>query len=115
MTQPEAGPVIVMAEPSSRLEALAAEYAIAKPASDAANARLNDVVAAIKNELTSMAPGSTRVDFRSPALEQPLRMSAVSQWRVDQRALKSNDYETWKRYAVYSTHWRLNPISGSPS
>lgn len=103
---------IVAAEPASRLEQLAAEYAIAKPAADAANARLDAVVEAIKVELTYAAPGATKVDFHAPAFTQPLRLQAKTQWRLDSKKLKENDPGTYARYAAQKTHWELRAAPG---
>lgn len=98
---------VVQAEPESRLEALAAQYDEAKSAAEAAAARLKDITDAIKLELTNAAPGAPKVDLVSSALSAPLRLSAVTSWRLDTKRMKAEAPDTYVRFAVQSTSWRL--------
>lgn len=111
MTEPPSHATIP-ATPSSRLEELAAEYAIAKPAYEEAKARLDAIVDAIKYELANAAPGSTKVDLVTPVLERPLRLQAITSWRVDTKKLKAEDPATYVRYAKQSTYWELRAVTG---
>jgi hypothetical protein len=107
--QPQYVPAVV-AEKFARLQQLAAEYAVVKPTADEWKARLESIVGAIKLELTQAAPGATRVDLRSAALERPLRLQAKTQWRLDMKKLKAEAPEVYVRYAVQSTFWELRTV-----
>jgi hypothetical protein len=111
-TVPTNDTAIVKSQPETRLDALAAEYARLKPLADATNARLKEITDGIKAELAVAAPGKTSVDFVSPMLDQPLRMTARTSWRVDTKRLKSEAPEVYVRYAVQSTSWDLRRVGG---
>jgi hypothetical protein len=115
--QPAREPITVRAEPASRLEALAAAYADAKPVADAATARLKEITDAIKVELATAAPDAPRVDLLSAVLDAPLRLQAKTGWRLDTKRLKAEAPETYVRYAVQTTTWELRavPNGGAPS
>jgi hypothetical protein len=108
MTTP--GPMIT-APAGSRLEQLAAEYAIAKPAADEAKARLEMITDAIKVELCNAAPGLDRIDFTAPDLEIPLRLKRVSSWRLDSKLLKAELPEMYVRYAKKAVYWDLRAVT----
>jgi hypothetical protein len=99
------------AESGSRLEQLSEAYAAAKPAFEEAKERLDTITDAIKLELTMAAPGSHKVDLTCPALASPLRLSARTSWRVDAKALKAHDPETYVRYAKQVTYWELRAVT----
>lgn len=101
----------VAAEPGSRLAELADAYAAAKPAADAAKARLDMITDAIKHELTMAAPSATRIDLTATGLEAPLRLAARSSWRLDTTKLKAEAPEIYVRYAKQSTYWELRAIA----
>lgn len=103
-------PIVVRAEPESRLEALAAAYAQAKPAADAADAHLKSITDAIKLELSNAAPGALKVDLSSPDLPTPLRLQAKTGWRLDTKRLKAEAPETYVQYAVQTTAWELRAL-----
>lgn len=107
-----AGAVPALVEPAtgSRLDALAAAYAQAKPAADAAAARLKEITDAIKVELTNAAPGSTQVDLHSQELERPLRLSARTSWRLDTNRLKAEAPNLYVRFAERRTVWDLRTV-----
>lgn len=108
MTQQTQRPTpTIQAAAGSRLEALAAAYAQAKPAADAAAARLDDIKNAIKVELTNAAPGETWVDLASAVLDKPLALRAKTSWRLDTKRFKAEEPATYVRYAYQSTAWEL--------
>lgn len=111
-TQPPTAPVVIQAEPQGRLEALAAAYAEAKPAAEAAEAYLKQITDAIKVELANAAPGALKVDLASPVLAAPLRLQARTSWRLDTKRLKAEAPETYVQYAVQSTAWELRAVPG---
>ncbi len=100
-------PGLVRPEPDSRLEQLAARYDAAKDRADEAKAELDELAAALKNELAAAAPGRDRVVLESPHLRTPLRMAAVGSWRFDAPRFKRDHPELYVRYANRSTAWRL--------
>ena len=111
MTAPaESLPAVVFAAPGTRLEELADAYAAAKPAADAAKARLDLITDAIKLELTMAAPGATKVDLTAPALAAPLRLAARTAWRLDSTKLKAEAPEIYVQYAKQSTYWELRSV-----
>jgi hypothetical protein len=103
---------VVRPEPDSRLAQLAASYTDARAAADAAAERLKAITDGIKRELTDTAPGATRVDLVHDSLAAPLRMQAKSSWRLDTARLKTEQPETYVRYARQVTAWELRAISG---
>lgn len=103
-------PASIEPSPGSRLDALAAAYAQAKPAADAAAARLKEITDAIKVELTTAAPGSTQVDLHSSELERPLRLSARTSWRLDTNRLKAEAPNLYVRFAERRTVWDLRAV-----
>jgi hypothetical protein len=112
-TVPTNQTAIVKSQPETRLDALAAEYAQLKPLADATNARLKEITDGIKAELAVAAPGKTSVDFVSPMLDRPLRMTAKTSWRLDSKRLKAEDPGTYVKYAVQSTSWELRQTGGA--
>lgn len=105
------GPVVIAAGSGSRLEALAEAYALAKPAADAAKAHLDSITDAIKVELANTAPGATKIDLTSPALDGPLRMQAKTTWRLDSKKLKEQAPAVYAQYAVQNTYWELRAVA----
>lgn len=108
--QPEAPPVQIAPRGNSRLAHLHAAYAERKAAADAATSELKAVVDGIKAELANAAPGAERVDLVGPGLP-PLGLRHVESWRLDSRALKAADPETYVRFARQSHSWALKPLS----
>lgn len=103
---------VVTAQSGSRLEQLAAEYERAHTAASSAKKILEDVVNAIKVELTNAQPGQPKVDFHSTALEKPLRMTAVTSWRVNTDKLKAEHPLVYVACARQGTTWKLGQVSG---
>lgn len=109
---PDASPVapVVNPEPNSRLEQLAAEYALLKPQVD----RMEEVKTAIKAELAKhLTPGQTSVLLTCWALDQPLRMHHVAEgWRIDAKAMRASDPHTFARWATRRKgYWELRAVS----
>lgn len=96
--------------PDTRLAQLAAQYDLAKAEAAKAAEALKAITDGIKAELANAAPGETDVRLESPELEKPLRLSAVTSWRVDATKLKAEAPETYVRYAKQSTAWRLDAV-----
>lgn len=109
MTSP--APAAVAAEPGSRLESLAEAYAQAKPAADAARARLEEITDALKLALSEAAPGAHKVELTAAALEVPLRMSARTSWRLDANRLKAEVPEIYVQYAKQTNYWDLRAVT----
>jgi hypothetical protein len=101
----------VTPEPGSRLEQLAAQYDMAKAEAEKAATDLKAITDAIKLELVNAAPGETSIDLVSDDLVKPLRLVAVTSWRVDATKLKKEAPETYVRYAKQSTSWTLRAVS----
>jgi len=100
----------VAVEPGSRLADLLALYDQVKAQADEATARLETVKNGIKAELSAAAPGAPQVEVAHETLAAPLRLSYVESWRVDTKALKANDPETYVRWAVKSGKWELRGV-----
>jgi hypothetical protein len=110
MTPP---PIVVSPQPNTRLDDLTALYEDAKRDAAAAAERLKTITDALKAELADVAPGAPTVDLRSPYLVAPLRLQAKTQWRVDTKALKEKDPETYVQYAKQVTYWELRALPSS--
>lgn len=105
---PNGGEPVVNPTPESRLDQLAAEYALQKPKADAATERLKELTDSIKAELALLMPeGATSILLTSPHLLKPLRLEAVTSWRFDAKTCKTQDPHTYVKYATQSTTWRL--------
>lgn len=103
---------VVRPETDSRLDQLAAEYAALEPLAKQYAARLKEITDGIKAELATAAPGETEVLLASTYLAKPLQLQAVESWRLDSKALKAAQPQTWVTYAKKSTSWRLAPVAG---
>jgi hypothetical protein len=101
---------IVHPEPDSNLGRLCSAYKLAKPRADQAAKALEQIVDAIKVELTNAAPGETSVDLTADVLERPLRMTCVQSWYVDSKRLKAEDPYTYVKWAKKRTVWKLGPV-----
>jgi hypothetical protein len=108
---PASAALVVVPDSDSRLEQLAAQYDQAKAEAAKATEALTAITNAIKLELTNAAPGANDIRLDSPELAQPLRLFAVSSWRVDAKKLKAEAPEIYVRYATKSTAWQLRAVS----
>lgn len=117
MSAPTEPPPAAVVEPTpdTRLAQLADAYTSAKAAADEADAHLKTITDAIKIELITAAPGSNRIDLKSPSLAAPLRMQSRTSWKLDTARLKAEDPETYVRYARQSSYWELRAVSGRSS
>lgn len=104
---------VVQPEADSRLEALVAQYDQAYAASKAATDALKTITDGIKAELAKAAPDQTSIDLTSPLLAKPLRMSAVTSWRIDAKKLKAEQPALYVTYAVQSTAWKLAAVGSA--
>lgn len=109
MTQPSAAPV-VRPEVGSRLDALAAQYAVLKPKLDELTELLKTVTDAIKTEMAGTGAETTLL--ASPHLSNLLRLQLVASWRLDSTRLKKEHPELWVTYAKKSHSWRLDQVPG---
>lgn len=94
----------------SRLDQLTAEYVALKPLADEYAARLKAITDGIKAELSTAAPGATKVVLHSSYLEKPLQLSARAEWRLDSKRLKRDKPEIWVDFAYQQTSWRLEQV-----
>jgi hypothetical protein len=113
VTAPQAQPAatVVQPDPDSRLAQLAAQYDLAKAEAEKSAAALKAITDAIKLELTNAAPGVTDVRLDSDQLAAPLRLYYTESWRVDAKKLKTEDPETYVRYATKGGSWSLRAVS----
>lgn len=102
---------VVNPEPNSRLDQLAAEYALLKPQLEELTELVKGLTDGIKRELSTAHPTATDILLTSPHLRAPLQLQAVTSWRLDSKTLKTDQPETWVRYAKQSTAWRLAPLA----
>ena len=105
------GAQVVVPEPETRLAQLLAQYDLAKAESDKAAETLKAITDAVKAELVQQAPGANDIRVESEHLARPLRLLAVTSWRVDARKLKEEAPEVYVRYAKQSTAWTLRGIT----
>ena len=106
------GEPVVNPTPESRLDQLAAEYALIKPQADAKKERLTEITDAIKAELAQLLPeGRTSILLTSPHLNEPLRMEQVTSTRLDSKAVRAAiDLPTFQRWSKTSQSWRLSAV-----
>lgn len=102
---------VVTPDADTRLAQLVAQYDMAKAEAAKAEESLKAITDAIKVELINAAPGSEDIRLESPELAKPLRLFAVSSWRVDTKKLKAEAPEVYVRYAKQSTAWQLRAVS----
>ena len=114
LPSPSVNEPVVNPTPESRLDRLAAEYALVKPQADAQKERLQELTDSIKAELAMLLPeGSTSILLTSPHLLAPLRMRhRPGTWSIDSRALKAAlPEESWKPWAKQSrATWELRAV-----
>lgn len=95
---------------SPKLEALCAQYDQAKAQADAAAKVLKEITDGIKVELITAAPGVEKVDLASDFLARPLRLQAITSWRVDAIKLKAENPLLYVQYARESVAWHLKAV-----
>lgn len=110
----EAPPLTVHAEAGSKLEQLHALYDTLKAEADAATKKVKVVTDAIKLELTQLDADERRFELTSSVEgARPLRLAYVESWRIDSAKMKTEEPETYVRFAKKSGSWRLAPGGGS--
>lgn len=102
---------VVTPDADTRLAQLVAQYDLAKAEAAKADEALKAITDGIKAELINAAPGREDIRLESPELVKPLRLFAVSSWRIDARKLKAEAPEVYVRYAKQSTAWQLRAVS----
>lgn len=107
------GPTVVRPDTDTRLDQLAAEYAALKPLTDEYAARLKAITDGIKAELTALHPDQSEILLIGSTVDTPLRLEAITNWRLDSTKLKSDNPNLWVRYAKQSTSWRLSRVRQS--
>jgi hypothetical protein len=107
----EPKPVQITPQADTRLEQLHALYETTKAAKDQAEKEHKAVVDAIKSELSQLSGGAERVHMVGQA-GPPLALTYVESWRLDSKRMKSEDAETYVRYAVKSGTWKLEKVRG---
>ncbi|MCO7192306.1 hypothetical protein [Pseudonocardia sp. McavD-2-B] len=104
-------PVVVQPASDSRLEQLLAEWSAKKPQLDALKAEVDTLSKSIKAETMRAAPeGSPEAIVRSPFLDLPLRVYPRTEWRLDAKAMKAEDPQTYVKWARSSTSWRMESV-----
>ena len=103
-------PATVWAPQGSRLAQLAAEYAAAKPAADAAGARVREIGEAIKVELRDREPSATAIHLIGVGLAAPLVLRAKTSGRVDVKRLRTYEPATYVKWARSHTVWELRAV-----
>lgn len=103
---------VVRPDPDTRLDQLAAEYASLKPLADEYVARLKTIIDGIKAELVALYPEQSEIVLVGSTVPLPLRLEAVTQWRLDTKTLKKDKPEIYVRFAKQSTSWRLCQVKG---
>lgn len=107
--------VPIAATASVRLAQLHASYDEAQANYDAASSHLDAIKTGIKAELAQLAPeGSTKIALNGTD-GPPLTLTYAESWRVDSRKLKTEDPETYVRFAKKSGSWTLKAARGGGS
>lgn len=103
----EAQKVALTPTPESRLEQLVAQYDLAYAESKKAETALKSITDGIKSELAKAAPDAQVIDLTSDQLRRPLRMQAVTSWRLNTEDFKRDHPLLYVTYAKQSTAWKL--------
>jgi hypothetical protein len=112
-TTPDPQPAAqIQAPPESRLAQLQASYPDLKARAKAAAQALKDCTDAIKLELTTAAPGASRVDLAGGAHGPALQLTYSESWRVDATRLKAEQPVLYVQYAKKSGSWSLAEAKG---
>jgi hypothetical protein len=116
MTQPLQDPPsapVVRPEEGTRLDALAAQYAVLKPKLDELTELLKTVTDAIKAEMALATGSAPRATLASPHLPGYLLQSAYREsWRLDTKRLKAQHPLIYATLAKKSGSWRLDQVQG---
>ena len=108
MTEQTADPVVLLATPGGRLEALQASYESAKAAAQEAKDRFEAITTALKTELAAAAPGRTEVHLAAAPGLTPLKLTWKQPYRFDVKRFRAERPEEYVRYEVKSQgFWEL--------
>ena len=99
----------VTAPPGSRLEGLLASYEAVKAAAEEAAERFESLKAAVKAEMAAACPGEQLVTASGAGLPR-LQLAWKKAWRLDTARLKSEQPETYARYAEQKGRWELRAL-----
>jgi hypothetical protein len=101
----------VVAGGDTRLAQLYAAYPDAKAAADDATKKLKAITDAIKVELNQAAPEETRIELHGEG-GVPLRLAYSESWTLDSKRMKTEDPETYVRFARKGGRWTLGKVRG---
>lgn len=99
----------VPATTTRKLAQLHALYAERKAAADEATKQLKAVTDAIKIELTTAAPGQTRIELVGKN-GPPLSLVHSRPWTFDSKRFKADDPARWVAYAKQGDKWTLKVL-----
>lgn len=102
---------VIQPQPDSRLAQLCMQYDLAKTEAEKAAQALKAITDGIKLEATQAAPGQQQIVIDSPDLAQPLQVAYAERWTVDAKKLKTEDPETYVRYAKKGGSWSLRAVT----
>lgn len=98
-------------ESDSNLGRLCAAYTLAKPRADAAAKQLEQIVDAIKLELSNAAPGDPSVVCTADVLERPLRLQYRESWYLDAKRMRTEDPVLYVQWAKKRSAWSLGTVA----
>ena len=98
--------------PGSLLDELLSQQHAARAAADEAAGRVKALTDRIKAELTLAHPGVAGFEIAGTPHRPPLTMSWVQTIRLDTRAMKEQEPETYVRFALFGGRWELRPARG---
>jgi hypothetical protein len=104
-------------ERSSNLGKLCAAYSLAKPRADEAAKQLEQIVDAIKVEMTNAVADDPAYQQGEPivcladVLATPLRLSYRKSWYLDVKSLKAQDPHTYVKWAKQRGVWQLAQVT----
>jgi hypothetical protein len=100
----------VVAQGDTRLAQLQAAYLDAKADADDAAKKLKAITDGIKLELSQAAPDETRIELAAQGDAPGLRLAYSERWTLDSKRMKSEDPETYVRYARKGGAWTLTKV-----
>jgi len=98
--------------PGSLLDDLLGQEDAAEAAAREAADRLRSLRDRIKAELTQAHPGVAKFDIAGTPHRPAKSMTWVDTVRLDTRAMKEREPETYVRYAVFGGRWELRTARG---
>jgi hypothetical protein len=98
--------------PGSVLDELLSQHHAARAAAEEAAGRLKSLTDRIKAELTMAHPGTGGFEIAGTPHRPALTMSWVQTVRLDTRAMKEQEPQTYVRFALFGGRWELRPARG---